>query len=61
MCSDSGLELPNFKNSYVGIACPVMKTRLTIEGTFRDIFSEDIPQYISKTLLKVSELRENLL
>jgi hypothetical protein len=67
----------NFKNSYVGIACPlclvqpdtqahcvqcpVMKTRLTIEGTFSDIFSEDIPQDISKTLLKISELRENLL
>ena len=67
----------NSKNSNVGIACPLclvqpdtqahcvqcpaIKTRLKIEGTYSDIFSEDIPQDIYKTLLEISELRENLL
>ena len=67
----------NFKNSYVGIACPlclvlpdtqahcvqcpVIKTKVNIKGVYSNIFSEDIPQDVSKTLLEISEFRENLL
>ena len=67
----------NFKNSYASIACPlclvlpdtqahcvqcpVVKDTVRVQGAYRDIFSEDIPSNISKTLLEISELRENLL
>ena len=67
----------NFKNGYVANACPlclvqpdtqahslqchVLKTKLDIKGTYSDIFCEDIPQDISKTLLEISKFRENLL
>ena len=65
----------NFQNSHTGIACPlclvqpdtqahcvqcpVIKDNVNIQGVYSDIFNEDIPSDISKTLLKISEFREN--
>ena len=59
----------NFKNGYAANACPlclvqpdlVLKTKLDIKGTYSDIFCEDIPPDISKTLLEISKFRENLM
>jgi hypothetical protein len=67
----------NFRNSYASIACllcevqpdtqahsvqcPVMKTKAIVVGTYSDIFAEDIPQDISKTLMEIFDIRENLL
>ena len=67
----------NFKNSYVGIACPLclvqpdtqahcvqcpeIKDNVTVKGTYSDIFSDDISSDISKSLLKITEYRENML
>ena len=64
----------NFQKSYTGIACPlclvqpdsqahcvqcpVVKEKVIVKGIYSDIFSEDIPADISKTLLQISELRE---
>ena len=66
----------NMKNSYLSSACPlcfvqpdtqqhsvecvVVKTNIQIEGDYKDIFSENIPSNISKTLLKISEFRKDL-
>ena len=65
----------NFKNAYTNIACPlclvqpdtqahcvqcpVIKDNVNIQGVYSDIFNEDIPSEISKTLQKISEFREN--
>ena len=67
----------NFKNSYESIACPLclvqpdtqvhcvqcpeVKNKLNVEGDYSDIFTESIPTDISRTLLKITNLRENLL
>ena len=67
----------NFKNGYVAhacplchvqpdtqahsLVCPVLKTKVNMKGTYSDIFCEDIPQDISKTLLEISKIRENIL
>ena len=67
----------NFKNAYTNIACPlclvqpdtqahcvqcpVVKEKVKVQGSYTDIFSEDIPSDISKTLKEISKLRENLL
>ena len=40
--------------------CPVIKSKIDVQGNYSDIFLEDIPSEISKTLLKISEMRENL-
>ena len=41
--------------------CPVVKELISVEGDYRRIFSEEIPSDISRTLLKISKLRENLI
>ena len=67
----------NYKNSYQSIACPlrlvqpdtrvhcvqclVVKTKVDVQGSYSDIFDEDIPINISKTLMKISNLREDIL
>ena len=67
----------NFKNSYNGIACPLclvmpdtqahcvqcpeLRNKVNIIGNYSDIFSDNIPQNISKTLLEITECREKLL
>ena len=67
----------NYKNSYVGIACPLclvqpdtqvhcvkcpeIVKKVSIKGTYSDIFGDEIPKDISTTLLKITEMRENLL
>ena len=40
--------------------CPIIKSKIDVKGNYSDIFLEDIPAEISKTLLKISEIRENL-
>jgi hypothetical protein len=67
----------NFKNSYESIACPLclvqpdtqvhcvqcpeVKNKIDVQGDYRDIFTERISTDISRTLLKITNLRENLL
>ena len=67
----------NFKNSYVGIACPlclvqpdtqahcvqcpVIKDIITVKGNYSHIFSDDISSDISKSLLEITTFRENIL
>ena len=67
----------NYKNSYVGIACPLCLVQpdtqahcvkcpeivkmMPIQGTYSDIFSDDIPKEISSTLLRITEMREHYL
>ena len=67
----------NFKNSYVGIACPlclvqpdtqvhcvqcpVIKDNITVKGNYSDIFSYDISSDISKSLHEIKTFRENIL
>lgn len=42
------------------VECVVVKTNIQIEGEYKDIFSENIPSNISKTQLKIPELRKDL-
>ena len=67
----------NMKNSYSSIACPVclvqpdtqvhstqcpkVITKVKIQGDYKDIFTNDIPSDISKTLLKISKFREEFI
>ena len=67
----------NMKNSYSSIACPVclvqpdtqvhstqcpeVITKVKIQGDYKDIFTNDIPSDISKTLLKISKFRKEFL
>ena len=67
----------NCKNSYLSTACPlcfvqpdtqvhsvkctVVNEKVKVEGNYNDIFDEKIPSEISKTLLRIMQLRENLL
>ena len=67
----------NMKNGYSTITCPLcsvqpdtqvhsmqcqeVKARIKIEGDYKDIFTKHIPSNISKTLLRISELRKDLL
>jgi hypothetical protein len=64
----------NFKNAYTNIACPlclvqldtqahcvqcpVVQEKVKVQGSYIDIFSEDIPSDISKTLHEISKLRK---
>ena len=43
------------------MVCPEVKTKIKIEGNYDDIFEEDIPSDISKTLLRISKLREEVI
>ena len=67
----------NMKNSYSSMTCPlcqiqpdtqlhsvqctVVKTKVNIKGEYKDIFSENITSSISKTLMKISKLREDFI
>ena len=67
----------NLKSSYAATGCPlcfvhpdtqehslnctVVQEEVTIKGKYKDIFEEDIPTNISKTLLEISKLRQNVL
>ena len=41
------------------VSCPEVKSKVLVKGTYEDIFYEDIPSDISKTLLRINKLREN--
>ena len=43
------------------VQCPVVLGKVRVKGTYTDIFLEDIPQDICKTLMEISELREKLI
>ena len=40
------------------VQCEIVKDEIPIEGRYSDIFKKKIPSNISKTLLKISKLRE---
>jgi len=40
------------------IKCTVIKSKITIKGNYDDIFQENISCDISRTLKKISEIRE---
>ena len=42
------------------LECDEVKSKTVIEGKYEDIFDEDIPSGISKTLLRIGKLREEL-
>ena len=41
------------------VQCTEVKTKIVVEGRYEDIFDEDIPSNISKTLLRIDKLRED--
>ena len=43
------------------VQCTVVRSKITVQGNYTDIFKENIPADISQTLLKISELREELI
>ena len=42
------------------VQCPVVKANIDVRGEYTDIFTEDISQEISQTLLKITQFRENM-
>ena len=67
----------NMKNGYESITCPFclvhpdtqihsmlcieVKSKILVKGNYQDIFKEDIPKEISETLMKISEIRKDVL
>ena len=65
----------NFKNNYVEmgcpmclgqpdtqahcVQCPIIKENINIKGDYSEIFSEEISKEIAKTLLEITNFREN--
>ena len=43
------------------LQCEEVKEKISIEGRYSDIFREKIPKDISKTLYKISKLREDFI
>ena len=43
------------------IMCSVVKAKISVEGNYQDIFKPNIPPGISRTLLKVTEMRNEVL
>ena len=43
------------------LQCPVVRDNTQVEGRYQDIFEEDIPSDISKTLLRINKLREDFI
>jgi hypothetical protein len=39
--------------------CPEVKAKIKVNGSYKDIFEEDIPPDISKTLLRINKFRED--
>ena len=67
----------NMKNEYQSITCPFclvysdtqihsmqctdVTSKITVKGNYQDIFKEIIPKEISETLMKITELRKNVI
>ena len=67
----------NMKNGYQSITCPFcfvhpdtqvhsmqcddIKTKITIKGIYEDIFKQNISKDISETLIKITDLRKNMI
>ena len=65
------------KNEYQSITCPFclvysdtqihsmqctdVTSKITVKGNYQDIFKEIIPKEISETLMKITELRKNVI
>ena len=45
-------------NQTHSVQCPEVTQKVKIEGNYSDIFKEDIPSNISKTLMNITKLRE---
>ena len=43
------------------VQCEKVKQEIKIDGNYTDIFKENVPSNISKTLLRISKLREDLI
>ena len=41
--------------------CTDVKSKITVKGNYEDIFSETIPKEISETLMKITELRKDIM
>jgi hypothetical protein len=48
-------------NQSHSVQCTVVKSRVKIDGNYEDIFKEKIPLNISKTLLNIFKLREEVI
>ena len=48
-------------NQTHSVQCTVVISKTKVEGNYEDIFKENIPTVISKTLLRISKLREGIL
>ena len=48
-------------NQTHSMVCPDVNKKIKIEGNYDDIFQEDIPADISKTLLRITKLREDVI
>ena len=57
---DSTVTRTTFNQQH-SVQCPVVLSKVKVKGTYTDIFLEDIPQDICKTLMEISELREKLI
>ena len=53
------LCLSHLDTQALSIQCDKVKENIEIDGNYMDIFRENIPSNISKTLLRISKLREN--
>ena len=53
------LCLSHLDTQALSIQCDKVKEKIEIDGNYMDIFRENIPSNISKTLLRISKLREN--
>ena len=42
------------------VQCTVVNGKINVMGNYEDIFNTDIPEDISRTLLRISQLREDL-
>ena len=42
------------------VRCNIVQSKIEVKGSYRDIFLDSIPADITKTLMRITELRENL-
>ena len=42
------------------VQCYIVQSKVMIKGNYRDIFLEDIPVEIAKTMMDITNLRENM-
>ena len=43
------------------VKCPVVQSKVKVKGCYSDIFLEDIPTDIAKTLLDITQLRDDII